>query len=149
MVSVRFPRLVFKYLFDEAAAFDAEARGYLAYASVELSDGNRYPVVFYDPVRLQQDLEVEMSQGRAFIAEPGMIVVPEVTMARMQDAVERLLQIGFFDSLKGEPCQGQEKCQQTGAEEVQDEPIEAIVGTRPPGGPVVKPPAYGKGARAG
>ena len=128
MVAIHFPKLVFRYPFDEAAAYDAEARGYLAYASVELSDGNRYPVVFYDPVRLQQDLEVEMSQGRAFIADPGMIVVPEVTMARMQDAVERLFQMGFFDSLKGEPTQGQESCKPTGTGEVQDG---RMVGSRP------------------
>jgi hypothetical protein len=108
MAAVRFPRLVFKYPFDEATARDAEARGYLAYAAVELNNGKRYPVVFYDPVRLQQDLEVEASEGRAFIAEPGMIVVPEVTLARMQDAIERLFQNGFFDSLRSEPEQGRE-----------------------------------------
>ena len=76
MAAVHFPRLVFKYPFDEAAAYDAGARGYLAYSSVELGNGTRYPVVFYDPIRLQQDLEVEAREGRAFIAEPGMIVVP-------------------------------------------------------------------------
>jgi hypothetical protein len=108
MAAVHFPRLVFKYPFDEAAAYDAEARGYLAYSSVELSNGARYPVVFYDPVRLQQDLEVEVSDGRAFIAEPGMIVVPEVTLDRMQAAIDRLFQDGFFDSLKSEPDQGRE-----------------------------------------
>jgi hypothetical protein len=108
MVAVRFPRLVFKYPFDEAAAHEAEARGYLAYAAVELNDRTRYPVVFYDPVRLQQDLEVEVGEGRAFIAEPGMIVIPEVTLARMQAAIERLSQDGFFDSLRSEPEQGRE-----------------------------------------
>ncbi len=92
------PRLVFKYPFDAMAAHDAEARGYLGYAAVELGDGRRYPVVFYDPVRLQQDLEVETGEGRAFIAEPGMIVVPEVTLFRMQEAVLRLSQVGFFNS---------------------------------------------------
>ncbi len=146
MMAVHFPRLVFKYPFDEAAAYDAEARGYLAYASVELSDGRRYPVVFYDPVRLQQDLEVEADEGRAFIAEPGMIVVPEVTLARMQDAVERLFQAGFFDPFKGESCDGQERCPQTATGDVQDE-IQETVGTG--FGPLVKPPVHGRGARAG
>jgi hypothetical protein len=108
MAAAHFPRLVFKYPFDEAAAYDAEARGYLAYAAVELSDGTRYPVVFCDPVRLQQDLEVEAGEGRAFIAEPGMIMVPEVTLARMKGAIERLFQSGFFDSLKSESGPGRE-----------------------------------------
>ncbi len=120
MAPVHFPRLVFKYPFDEAAAYDAEARGYLPYSSVELSNGARYPVVFYDPVRLQQDLEVEVGEGRAFIAEPGMIVVPEVTLARMQHAIERLLQEGFFDSLRSESEQGRETCQEAGKGEASD-----------------------------
>ena len=120
MAAVHFPRLVFKYPFDEAAAYDAEARGYLAYAAVELDNGTRYPVVFYDPVRLQQDLEVETGEGRAFIAEPGMIVVPEVTLARMQDAIERLFQSGYFDSLRSEPKQGRER-PEAGSGEAPDE----------------------------
>jgi hypothetical protein len=102
MVDAHFPKLVFKYPFDEAAAYEADARGYLAYAVVELSDGARYPIVFYDPIRLQDDLEVEIGEGRPFIAEPGMIVVPEVTLARMQDAVDRLFRSGFFHSLRTE-----------------------------------------------
>lgn len=93
------PKIVFRYPFDALAAHDAEARGYIGYATVELRDGRRYPVVFYDPSRLQQDLEVETGEGRAFIAEPGMIVVPEVTLVRMQDAVLHLYQNGFFNSL--------------------------------------------------
>jgi hypothetical protein len=121
MTAVHFPRLVFKYPFDEAAAYEAEARGYLSYAVVELSNGTRYPVVFYDPVRLQQDLEVEIGEGRAFIAEPGMIVVPEVTLARMQDAIDRLFQNGFFDSLRSEPEQGRERSPEAGRGEVSDE----------------------------
>ena len=93
------PRILFKYPFDAMAAHDAEARGYLGYAAVELRGGKRYPVVFYDPTRLQQDLEVETGEGRAFIAEPGMIVVPEVTLSRMESAVPCLYRSGFFDSL--------------------------------------------------
>jgi hypothetical protein len=121
MAAVQFPRLIFKYPFDEAAAYDAEARGYLAYAAVEMNDGTRYPVVFYDPVRLQQDLLVEAEQGRAFIAEPGMIVVPEVTLARMQDAIARLFQNGFFDSLRSEPEQGPERRPEAASGEVSNE----------------------------
>ena len=124
MVAPHSPKLVFKHPFDAAAAYDAEARGYLGYAAVELSDGTRYPVAFYDPVRLQQDLEVEASEGRAFIAEPGMIVIPEVTLGRMQDAINRLFQNGFFDALKGEPEQGQERRPETGRKEVSDEGTE-------------------------
>jgi hypothetical protein len=94
------PKLGFAHPFDAAAAYESEARGYLAYAFVEFDDGSRCPVVFYDPVRLQQDLEVEMSEGRAFIAEPGMIVLPEITLVRMQEAVAYLYKQGYFASFR-------------------------------------------------
>lgn len=90
------PRLVFAYDFDERAAFEAEGRGYLSYAHVALPDGSRCPVVFYDPVRLHQDLEEEAARGTPFVAEPGMIVVPNVTLGNMEKAVSKLYEAGFF-----------------------------------------------------
>ncbi len=94
------PKLGFQFPFDEAAAYDAEARGYLAHVYVEFQDGSRCPVVFYDAVRLQQDLEEEAKAGRAFIAEPGLIVLPEVTLGRMQDAIAYLHKQGYFESFR-------------------------------------------------
>ena len=94
------PRLVFAYEFDEQAAYEAEGRGYLSHAFVELCDGSRYPVVFYDPVRLQQDLDDEVAAGNPFIAEPGMVVVPDVTLENMKKAVTKLFQEGFFSNFR-------------------------------------------------
>jgi hypothetical protein len=65
-------------------------------ATVELADGARYPLFFYDPVRLRQDLEADASQGRPYVAEPGMIVIPEVTRGAIRAAVGQLIQTGFF-----------------------------------------------------
>ncbi len=90
------PTLVFAYDFDEQAAQQAEARGYLSHAHVELPDGSRYPVVFYDLVRLGQDLEEEVVSGKAFIADPGMVVVPDVTLDNMERAISNLYREGFF-----------------------------------------------------
>ena len=42
--------------------------------------------MFYDPVRLQQDLEEEVKAGRPLIAEPGMIVIPEITLGIYDDS---------------------------------------------------------------
>jgi hypothetical protein len=97
MVTVA-PKLVFEEAFDERRAFEATARGYLGDTVVELPDGTCYAVVFYDPVRLQQDLEEELAQGNPYIAEPGMIVVPEVTLGNMEQAVANLYREGFFSS---------------------------------------------------
>jgi hypothetical protein len=85
--------------FDERAQAEAEARGYLSHVFVKQADGCLYAVVFYDCVRLAQDLEYEVSTGRMCIAEPGLIVLPTVTLANVVAAVERLSREGFFASL--------------------------------------------------
>ena len=90
--------LVFEFEFDEKTAFEAEARGYWGHSKVRLEDGSLCPVVFYDPVRLAQDLEEESLQGRPFLAEKGLIVVKDVTLANMRRAVEELNKEGFFES---------------------------------------------------
>jgi len=95
-----FPELSFEYPFDELAQIEAKTRGFLSDATVRLPDGTRYPLFFYDPIRLSQELKSESETGRMCVAEPGMIVVPEVTLDNMQKAVGRLWREGFFNSLK-------------------------------------------------
>jgi hypothetical protein len=92
------PRLIFEYGFDERTQEEARARGYLSHVQVQLDNGNRYSIVFYDTVRLKQDLEEEVKLGLAFIAEPGMIVLEDINLESMQAAVDRLDQEKFFES---------------------------------------------------
>ena len=93
------PKLRFAREFSDKDAFDAQSRGYLSHVMVELDEGRLYPVFFYDVVRLQQDLEENARLGRPFIADPGMIVVEEITPEAMKHAVEHLSREGFFDHL--------------------------------------------------
>ncbi len=62
----------------------------------EMADGIRWSSMIL-PVS-SKTLKLRLAREELFIAEPGMIVVPEVTLFRMQDAVLRLYQSGFFDS---------------------------------------------------
>lgn len=94
------PSLSFETPFDERAQFEARAAGYLSGVLVEQSDGSAYHVVFYDCTRLAQDLEYEVSTGRMCVADPGMIVLPEITLDNIRIAVEKLTREGYFDSLK-------------------------------------------------
>jgi len=71
-------------------------------AGVELADGSRYRVFFYDPTRLRQDLEATQDR-RPYRAEPGTIVLPTVTVAAIRQAVERLVEDGFFEHLRPLP----------------------------------------------
>src|SRR5262249_2127666 len=85
--------------FDERAEWEMSARGYLSHATVELAAGQRYPVCFYDPVRLRQDVEMGAKSGEPCVAEPGLIVVPQVTREEIIRAVEYLADTGYFSHL--------------------------------------------------
>ena len=100
MITKEYPKLIFESPFDERAQFEAKSRGYLSHVVVQQSDGSKYPLVFYDSVRLIQDLEYEVSTGRMCIAEIGMIVIPEVTSEYMLIAVKNLTDEGFFKLLR-------------------------------------------------
>ena len=100
MIASRKPELIFEGGFDEREAVECRDRGYRSHVWVNLANGERYPVVFYDSVRLQQDLKDEEKSGSPFIAEPGLIVLPEVTRENMEKAVCRLADDGFFEALR-------------------------------------------------
>lgn len=99
MPANEFPRLIFPREFDELEEYDAASRGCLSHVLVEQQDGRTYTVEFYDSTRLAQELEYEVSAGRMCVAEPGMIVVPEVTQDNMLTAVRALTSEGYFEHL--------------------------------------------------
>jgi hypothetical protein len=75
-------------------------RGYLSDVVVQTDDGSRYRLYFIDPVRLRQTLEDDVSAGRPYYTELGMIVLPEVTTAAIRRAVDGLRNDGYFKQLK-------------------------------------------------
>ena len=100
MIANRKPELIFEGNFDDREAMECRDRGYRSHVWVKLANGECYPVVFYDALRLQQDLDDEVKTGNPFVAEPGLIVVPEVTLDYMEKAACRLAEEGFFDALR-------------------------------------------------
>jgi hypothetical protein len=95
------PRVLWPAGFDERAVVETPLKGWLS-ATVELDDGCRYAVYFSDPMRLQQDLDEAVRHGKPCFAEPGLIIVPEVTVQAIQDTVQFLWKQGFFASLKAD-----------------------------------------------
>lgn len=98
-------RVVFPNGFDERAASEVPSKGWLS-AQVEMKDGSLYCLYFTDPVRLQQDLEENVQLGKPYLAEPGLIVLPEVTVEAVQEAVHVLCAEGFFDHLRAYQANG-------------------------------------------
>ena len=73
----------------EEYAWEVEAKGYFSEAKLVLA-GRQYRLNFIDPVRLSQDVATEFESGRIFF-EPNLVVIPSVTRANMEKAVEELL----------------------------------------------------------
>ena len=86
--------------YDERGEWEVERKGWLQGVEVELAGEGRFPLFFYDPVRLAQDLEADGKQGRGALAEPGLVVIAEVTRASILSAVEELVRQRYFDHLK-------------------------------------------------
>lgn len=96
MCALKLPKLIFKEEFNERLAFDVAQKGWCGIAMVELPEGGKVDVFFYAPARLAQDLETDTRTGHPYVAEPGLIVVPEVTLPYMEVAVEQLYKQGYF-----------------------------------------------------
>ncbi len=94
-----YPRLHFREPFDEIG-WEVTYKGHYNDVVVELEDGSRYSVFFYDPVRLAQDLQASAEAGKPYVAELGMIVVPEISEASMRLAVQQLHKEGWFNHLQ-------------------------------------------------
>jgi tetratricopeptide (TPR) repeat protein len=94
------PEVIFPQGFDPRWESEMTDKGYLSDVVVRLEDGSRFLVNFIDPVRLSQDLQSEAEAGSPYFAEPGMIVVPQVTRDSIVTAVQRLNAEGFFETLR-------------------------------------------------
>jgi hypothetical protein len=95
-----YPKLTFKYGWDDRDEVETPMKGYRSDGIVHSLEGEMYPVYFIDPVRLQQDLEAETELGSPFLAQPGLIILPEVTREAMENAVRQLWEQGYFQSVK-------------------------------------------------
>jgi hypothetical protein len=71
------------------------AKGWRCYVYLTNNKQEYWPLFFYDPVRLTQDIETD-----GYIAELGMIVINEVTLDNMIKTVKKLLGAEFFNQQK-------------------------------------------------
>lgn len=97
MTSRKFVRLVFEGGWSERDAYETPLRGYRSHVWAELEDGSRHRLTFFDVTRLSQELDDESKSGRPFLAEPGLVVLTQVTLANMEGAAQALAREGFFD----------------------------------------------------
>jgi hypothetical protein len=86
--------------YDDRLEFETPSKGYLRDVVVQLGDGSKYKLFFIDPIRLEQDLQADVANGREYYSEPGMVVLHEVTTESIRKAVSGLLRDGFFRRMK-------------------------------------------------
>ena len=81
--------------FNEIDNHEMPSKGYRNDITVKCPTGKKYNLSFYDPIRLNQDIEEE-----EYIFEQNLIVIKNLTKDDIQNAVNRMWEIGFFDKLK-------------------------------------------------
>jgi hypothetical protein len=96
-----YPRLVFSHDVDDR---DMAPHGYRGDVIVEFADGESFPVYFYEPDAIQEELAGrKRSEFSQFVAEPGLVVLPEINLAGMKSSVLELIEVGYFTHLR--PCE--------------------------------------------
>src|SRR5262245_12049537 len=93
------PVLHFRESLDAYEWHEISRKGWYTGVVAELPGGKLYPLTFYDPVRLVQELEGEVERGRPCFGEPALVVVPEITEAALRASVEHLFLLGWFARL--------------------------------------------------
>lgn len=97
MKSRELVRLVFEGGWDERDELETPMRGYRSHVWAELADGSRHRMTFFDMTRLSQELEEDCQAGKPFFAEPGLVILKEVTLPNMEAAARALAAEGFFE----------------------------------------------------
>jgi hypothetical protein len=93
-----YPRLVLTYDVDDR---DLAPHGYRGDVVVEFADGGAFPLYFYEPDAVREELDARLrSRLGQFVAEPGLVVIPEITLARMKSSVLELIEVGYFNHLR-------------------------------------------------
>lgn len=91
-------KLIIPFEDGERRVDEARDRGYLSHVLAEIDGTRLYPILFYTIGRLQFELTASSKAGEPFIGESGMIVVEELTLEIMREAVQKLCHQGFFAS---------------------------------------------------
>ena len=91
VVKLVFPVEDFQRQLDEA-----NDRGFLSHVLVEIGGTDFYPVCFYSIGELAGELRDDPTYPDKLVAETGMIVLPEITLDRMEKAVQWLCETGYF-----------------------------------------------------
>jgi hypothetical protein len=93
------PLVHFREVLDEYLWWEISQKGWYTGAVAELPGGKFYPLTFFDPVRLAQEMEAEVERGKPCLVEQALVVVPKITESAIRASAERLFLQGWFEHL--------------------------------------------------
>jgi hypothetical protein len=82
---------------DDPELWDINARGYCTHVMVRTSERKCFRLDFYEPCRLAQDIDVQVTQMKDFLAEPEVVVIPDVNREEIVRAVTCLAKTDYFE----------------------------------------------------
>lgn len=98
-----FPTLWLPDDFDAAGEEEARTRGLLDHVTVELADGRRFAMGFHVPSRVTQEAESSLAHDPVCFADPRIVMVKDVTLDLILQAVQHLERRNYFDALVPDP----------------------------------------------
>lgn len=90
-------RIIFPDWFDDHA-WEVESKGWLQDVAV-IFGGKEYPITFYDPVRLSQTIEDDISAGDFFF-ENNLVVLKSVDRENIELAIRKIVETGRITEFK-------------------------------------------------
>lgn len=92
-------RIIFPNGFDDYA-WEVESKGWLQGVIVIL-DGKKYPITFYDPVRLSQDIDGELS-AEGFFFEGNLVVLKNIDRDSTERTIGKIVETGVVAQLRAQ-----------------------------------------------
>jgi hypothetical protein len=94
------PKVLFLESLTESYLGYMPSRGYASNVIVEIGDGQRFALSFFDYRTIRPELEAEERLGHPFFSQPAMVVLPEVTVQSIELAVDIAYRHRYFERLE-------------------------------------------------
>ncbi|BDI34175.1 hypothetical protein CCAX7_62260 [Capsulimonas corticalis] len=84
---------------DQRTLDEMSTRGFLGPLLISIDD-SIYSLFFITPERIKSELKASLDSGEIWFSEPGLIVIPDITMKNIETALEDMCRQKFFDCIK-------------------------------------------------
>jgi len=83
---------------DSLVLFELKSKGYLSGTILEINNGNKYTLNFYDSTRFKQDVDEELA-GDDFFYEENVVIIRKITKDNILVAVNNIVMKKTFEKM--------------------------------------------------